>query len=71
MDKILANRSQREMSWSKRGANSLAQVIASKENGKLDDCIARKSRKDGVSLLHHQEGKREAEEEGRDSTAKN
>ena len=38
----------RGMSWSRRGTNSLIKVIALKENGELADCIAQKSRKDGI-----------------------
>ena len=36
------------MSWSKRGANSSAKVIALKENGKLEDCIAQKSKAESI-----------------------
>jgi len=49
IDKILANRfKKRGMSWSKRGANSLAKVIALRENGELDDCISQKSRAESI-----------------------
>jgi len=42
INKILANRfKKRGMSWSKRGANSLAKVNAMRENGDLEDCISR------------------------------
>ena len=36
------------MSWSKRGTNSLAKVIALKENGELEDCIAQKSKAESI-----------------------
>jgi len=38
----------RGMSWSKRGANSLAKVITLKENGGLDDCIDKKSKAESI-----------------------
>lgn len=51
IDKILANRfKKRGMSWFKRGANSLAKVIAMAENGELGNWIFRQYGEESTPL---------------------
>ena len=38
----------RGMGWSKRGANSLAKVIALRKSGELEDCLAQKYRAESI-----------------------
>ena len=67
IDKILANRfKKREMSWSKRGANSLAKVIALRENGELEDCISRQYRKESIPSSITKRGKERLRKEVKD-----
>jgi hypothetical protein len=68
IDKILANRfKKRGMNWSRRGANSLAKVIALRENGELEDCIARKYRAESIPSSITKRVKERLRKEVRDS----